>query len=1395
MIRRIIPFMICTCSILAASNMPAFADYTVTGRFQYEDRAFDISGFTGAINFRPIRFAEVRILAGATVLATGSTNADGVFSILVPGSTAQPIQASCLASSSVAPGPLLEVRSAGSTFSFGSIYTIKSPTVNSPGADTVPMGTTLARASSSSGKAFNIWDAAYDGMEFISSVSGSFPEETLTILWSSSHAVQSSFYGSNPSRFAFIGSPAGYDDPIIFHQFGHFAADVFSKLDNPLQIPVFGDGDQDIRLAWSEGVSLFIGASIRSFKGYPRPDAYILTNGTNLLYSMEIESLTSENPLASILGSTNMLAVCAALWDITDGPDTGDAVPGDDDPLERPFSDVWRVLTDYFPTLSSEGLSVEDFWDGWFSAGINNGHATEMRSVFADLNGIEFTEDPQEPDNSTGEAADLPVSPLVLGSGPGVVINELELGPEDRVELLNTGDAEVNLAGWTVTASRAGSIPALLELPSYRLKPGSVVVLSESAAGTGNLNFGVDIPWLHGNDGACALRDPTGMGMDFVRWGGSREFPPGGTGFTGSNPGSPGAGSTLARNFSGTDSDAGADWNSQIASLGTLNRGGQERHHTFYPMEDIDYASFDATAGRYYIIETFALANGVDPILDLYGTNGFSLLATSDDRGPTKAARIAWAAPAAGRYFIKVRRYAGMSNYTQYGSFDLRIIESAKPLGSIIPTVLTVSRAGQGGMFNSLSEAVTSATNGDTVQIIDSDIYEEALQITGKSITIKSAPGQNPVLDGRDQPAPATLLLDGFKNIEIDGLTIYGGSRGIRITNGNALIANTVVNRVSSTGSDPDGIQIIGARAHATIINCTVVNNGRVGIGVFDLASAKVINSIVRDNASIDIASDESETSLEVKNSLVPTGDYAGENGNIDGDPMFVNAAKDDFHLQSSSPAIDKGARDSDLPATDAEGLPRILDGDGDHVSWPDMGAYEYFSPDNLTDKSVFPQIAVGGPQGAEYRTLVIGVNTGARTAVTRLSFTGSNGNPLSLDADGETGSTFDMLIAPAGTVRVETTGSDTTRAGYARFLSNTPINGTALFKILDGEKTISQAGVGLSKPTKSFTVYIDNLDNAFSGYAVANYNPATANLTLRLRDKDGNLLATLPYQILAGLHIAKFAAEADQFGDAAGAGFEGTIEFESDLEVAAVALRFDNAEQDVFSTIPVLVDEAGVILYFPQAADGGGYRTNFILVNPGDTAVTATLEFFASDGSVLELPIGGIMKSSHQVELSARGAARFLTDGTSPGVRVGWVRVTSPQPLGGSAIFQTLANDRITSQAGVAASPLAGRFTGYVESLGYAESGLAICNPNDSAVTITLNLRDAVGNLVATTSFELPSLGHVAKFFTQWFPGGFGEFEGTLEVVASLPVSAVALRFDNPEQDVFATLPVIVIP
>lgn len=138
----------------------------------------------------------------------------------------------------------------------------------------------------------------------------------------------------------------------------------------------------------------------------------------------------------------------------------------------------------------------------------------------------------------------------------------------------------------------------------------------------------------------------------------------------------------------------------------------------------------------------------------------------------------------------------------------------------------------------------------------------------------------------------------------------------------------------------------IGGGAYGgSLNNCTVVSNVASGSGggvagaprFFDEPiSTGVSNSIIFFNTASNSPNYVTGmTNIKYSCTMpLPSG-----SGNLTNDPMFVNPATGDFHLQSNSPCINSGRNSYAPMGPDLDGNPRIA---GRTV---DMGAYEFQSP------------------------------------------------------------------------------------------------------------------------------------------------------------------------------------------------------------------------------------------------------------------------------------------------------------------------------------------------------------------------------------------------------------------------------------------------------------------
>jgi uncharacterized protein (TIGR03437 family) len=199
----------------------------------------------------------------------------------------------------------------------------------------------------------------------------------------------------------------------------------------------------------------------------------------------------------------------------------------------------------------------------------------------------------------------------------------------------------------------------------------------------------------------------------------------------------------------------------------------------------------------------------------------------------------------------------------------------------------------------------------------------------------------------------------------IEGNTISGSvANGIFLVAGSSYATNNsvygvkIINNVI-TGSHDHGIALTGGFDHSSnnttrdvsVLNNTLAQNGLASSRYWlnmnanestsasnSVSGVRVTNTIAWNNGNSDKVGGANQPD-SVTSSIVNDSRYTNKNGSFYSNPQFVNL-QSDYHLSRSSPAINKGTLDADLPPSDHDGWPRVVDGN----SLPDLGAYEYVS-------------------------------------------------------------------------------------------------------------------------------------------------------------------------------------------------------------------------------------------------------------------------------------------------------------------------------------------------------------------------------------------------------------------------------------------------------------------
>ncbi len=394
------------------------------------------------------------------------------------------------------------------------------------------------------------------------------------------------------------------------------------------------------------------------------------------------------------------------------------------------------------------------------------------------------------------------------------------------------------------------------------------------------------------------------------------------------------------------------------------------------------------------------------------------------------------------------------------------------------------------------------------------------------------------------------------------------------------------------------------------------------------------------------------------------------------------------------------------------------------------------------------------------------------------------------------------LTVVMMSLATLATMAQDPLRVGYVVLRANPgaplPV-ASALYSLRNPAGVlISEAGVGAVQPIRAGRILVDERDS-LTGLALANPSDQSVTLDLTLRDAAGASIGTGVVVLPAGGQTARFVRDPPLFPSTP-SGFVGSLTFvcRDSGRVAAITIRqgANSHGEPVFATLPVAdLDESDTeALVLPHVGAGQGLSTQVVLINRTGSPVSGEIRFQASNGSPLTGSFGGSSGSVFPYSISANGVFEGTLTSAAAIVQ-GFARVTvsgGAQSPVGTAIFQFRSpGGEIVSEAGVGAIPATNNARILVDTVN-TQTGVALANPGNQAVQVTLQLRDRNNLQIASIVRGVPANGHLASFVSDLFSDLPLGFTGQLAIVASAPVVPVTLKLTTNSRGEFilTTLP-----
>jgi hypothetical protein len=342
-------------------------------------------------------------------------------------------------------------------------------------------------------------------------------------------------------------------------------------------------------------------------------------------------------------------------------------------------------------------------------------------------------------------------------------------------------------------------------------------------------------------------------------------------------------------------------------------------------------------------------------------------------------------------------------------------------------------------------------------------------------------------------------------------------------------------------------------------------------------------------------------------------------------------------------------------------------------------------------------------------------------------------------------------------------------KTGYARIHASTGSqapSGVAIFGRREAGVLVGETSVHAVSPLRAGRIFAEVGNGVNTGIAVANPNAADANISYYFTAGDGTTYGAGTLILPGNSQLSRFLDQAPFNG---GSTIQGTFSFNSTVPVAIIALQsLINERGEFLMTALPVADTSNPLtgtVMFPYFADGGGWNTRLVLVNPSDSTIVGTASFFGGGqagiaGQPVAVNVGERISSEFAVSIPPRGSQVFQTDGTGIDVQIGSIRV-APSPGSntpvGLGIFSFKSGGITITQTGVPSIPASPAFRLYAEASQqsgtskWMETGIAIANQSSQPILVTFEPANPDGSATGLVGTEtIPASGVMAKFIGQ---------------------------------------------